>query len=258
LGDHSSLSDVRLLVSVSEGMEAVSALDGGADIIDAKNPLAGPLGMVTSDAFQAICRAVRGARPITAALGEARDAASVECAARDFVSAGAWLVKVGFAGIDSDEQASRLLKSAVVGASSGVRMRRDAARDETAGVVAVAYADADRATSVTPDALVRTATEAGARGVLLDTFDKEGPGVRQLLPLATLAAWVARAQRAGLFVAIAGRLDAGDLAWVRRSGADVAGVRGAACEGGRAGRVTSARVRLLHLLCQEAEPTQVT
>ena len=46
-------------------------------------------------------------------------------------------------------------------------------------------------------------------------------------------------------VALAGRLRRTDLAIARDAGADIAGVRGAACEGGRTGTVTSARVREL-------------
>ena len=60
-----------------------------------------------------------------------------------------------------------------------------------------------------------------------------------------LAAWVADAHDAGLLVALAGKLTADDLTFVRDAGADIAGVRGAACDGGRTGRVTADKVRLL-------------
>jgi uncharacterized protein (UPF0264 family) len=54
---------------------------------------------------------------------------------------------------------------------------------------------------------------------------------------------VDRARQAGLFVALAGKLDAADLPAMAALGADLAGVRGAACAGGRTGRVTAERVR---------------
>ena len=38
---------MRLLVSVMDASEALAALEGGADLIDAKDPLAGALGPVT-------------------------------------------------------------------------------------------------------------------------------------------------------------------------------------------------------------------
>ena len=40
----------------------------------------------------------------------------------------------------------------------------------------MAYADADRAASPDPRAIVDAAASAGATGVLLDTADKHGPG----------------------------------------------------------------------------------
>ncbi|HEX2310549.1 MAG TPA: (5-formylfuran-3-yl)methyl phosphate synthase, partial [Vicinamibacterales bacterium] len=61
--------------------------------------------------------------------------------------------------------------------------------------------------------------------------------------------WVERAHDAGLLVALAGKLAADDLAYVRDAGADIAGVRGAACDGGRTGRVSAERVRRLRALC---------
>ena len=89
------------------------------------------------------------------------------------------------------------------------------------------------------------AARAGAEGVLLDTADKTGPGLLALVPSAALATFIARVHARGLFVALAGQLTAGDLAFMRDTGADVAGVRGAACDTGRMGRVSADRVRLL-------------
>jgi uncharacterized protein (UPF0264 family) len=68
---------------------------------------------------------------------------------------------------------------------------------------------------------------------------------------AALAAWVARAHAAGLLTALAGKLTGDDLALAREAGADVAGVRGAACAGGRTGRVSADKVRRLSALCRE-------
>ena len=50
-------------------------------------------------------------------------------------------------------------------------------------------------------------------------------------------------------VSLAGKLAAPELPFVRDAGADIAGVRGAACDGGRTGHVTAARVRLLRHAC---------
>jgi uncharacterized protein (UPF0264 family) len=231
---------MQLLVSVTSTFDAEAALAGGADLIDAKDPTAGALGAVSLDQFHRIVCAVAGARPVTAALGDASDEAEVESSARAFAAAGAAFVKIGFAGIDAADRVRRLVAAVARGVKGGF----------TTAVVAAAYADADRARTISPRVLVDVAARAGAAGVLLDTFDKGSGGLRDLLAPRALSAWVASAHDAGLFAALAGKLTASDLACVRDAGADIAGVRGAACEGGRSGRVTADRVRLLRSACE--------
>jgi uncharacterized protein (UPF0264 family) len=221
---------MRLLVSVANAADAAAALAGGADLIDAKDPTGGALTAVAPEEFSAICGAVAGARPVTAALGTAAEEDAVERAAREFGQAGARFVKIGFAGIASGERVGLLTKAAVRGARTG--------GSGHCGVVAVAFADADRAAGP-------AAARAGAEGLLLDTADKSGPGLRGLMEAAALAAFVSSVREAGLFVALAGQLTAADLPFVRDAGADIAGVRGAACDGGRGGQVSAERVRQL-------------
>ena len=235
---------MRLLVSVANAAETSAALAGGADVIDAKNPLSGALGAVSADVLREIHARVGGARLVTAAIGDAADETDVEHAAGTFAAAGAALVKVGFAGMTSASRVGELITAAV----RGVRTRSGG----TGGVVAVAYADADRVASVAAGAFVDVAARAGATGVLLDTADKSGPGLRGLMTPTALARWVAEAHDAGLLVAVAGKLTADDLAFVRDAGADIAGVRGAACDGGRTGRLSSDRVAQLRKLCGPA------
>jgi uncharacterized protein (UPF0264 family) len=261
---------MRLLVSVTSAEEASAALAGGADVIDAKNPLAGALGAVPVDVLREIHATVAGARLVTAAIGDAADETAIEREAGMFAAAGAALVKVGFAGIASASRVEMLIRAAVRGVSANDGTRGPAIRPVGSGfsrigppeggphvrfrgVVAVAYADADRVASLEACAFVDVAARAGATGVLLDTSDKSGPGLRELMTAVALARWVARAHEAGLLVALAGKLTADDLAFVRDAGADIAGVRGAACEGGRTGRVSSERVALLRLLCNPPE-----
>lgn len=233
---------MRLLVSAASAEDAAAARDGGADLVDAKDPSAGALGAVTPPVFSQIVEAVGGARPVTAALGDPASASSVEADARMFADLGAALVKIGLSSATSLGDARAVAAGAVRGATAG--------RSGTA-VVLVAYADQPYA-RVSPMALLDVASAAGAAGVLLDTADKRGPRLTELTTLAWLTEWAARAHRRSLSVALAGRLRAEDLSIVRRCGADVAGVRGAACEGGRSGRVVAARVRDLCSVCRIA------
>jgi (5-formylfuran-3-yl)methyl phosphate synthase len=223
---------MRLLVSVRDATEAEAALAGGADIIDAKNPGAGALGAVSLTACRDIVSAVRGTCPVTAALGDAND---IERLARDaaaYVEAGASLVKAGFAGVGARARLDALLARAAAAAGPD-------------RVIAVAYADHQARGAPSPDAVIAAAAAAGIAGVLLDTAVKDGPGLRQLIDAAGLQAWVARARRHRLLAALAGRLEVADVGFVGAAAPDVAGFRGAACEGGRDGCVAESRVRLL-------------
>lgn len=216
---------MRLLVSVRNASEAEAALAGGADIIDAKEPLNGPLGPVAADVLQSICAVVDGAVPVSVALGDVgRDnvADGLLCAARADVA----FAKIGLGGAVRDSL------------QSFVRQRRPS-------LVVVAYADYEAANTPAPDEVIDVAIETHATGILLDTCDKDGSGLTALMTPRALRGFVARARSHGLGVALAGRLTAADIDRVCEAGPDILGFRGAACDGGRAGIVTADRVRTL-------------
>ncbi len=231
---------MQLLVSVRDEAEARAALAGGADIVDAKEPDAGPLGPVALDVMRAI-RAAAGRATLSAALGDATDQAAVAHDAAAYAKAGATFVKFGFAGISDIATVGRLLQAARGAGFVG------------AAIVAVGYADAERVGSITPAALIDVAAWSGVRGVLLDTAVKSGPGIRDLMTARGLAAWVRSARHAGLLAAVAGKLTGLDLPFVQDIGAHIAGVRGAACDGGRMGRVSAERVRQLRARIADGE-----
>ncbi len=226
---------MQLLVSVADACEARAALLGGADVIDAKDPRGGAVGAVAPSALRAIRDAVRCRRPLSAALGDVAHERTAARAARAAASLGVHYVKIGFQGIRDAAIARRLATAARDGAGACTR------------VVLVAYADWRRAESLSPPELAALAAEAGAAGVLLDTAFKNA-GLFELLPPQAVRGWVAAAHVAGLFAALAGSLRGRDLAVARDVGADIAGVRGAACVGGRTGRVSRARVAALSAL----------
>jgi len=228
---------MRLLVSVRGPVEARAAVAGGADVIDAKDPDRGALGAVRADRLAAIRREVGAARPVSAALGDVRDDAMVAAAAA--AAPGLAFVKLGFAGVTGEAQAQRLARAARRAVPAATRM------------VLVAYADWRRADSLAPARLVAVAAETGAAGLLLDTAWKDAPLFALESPHA-VAAWVDAARAAGLFAALAGSLSGGDFATARAVGAELVGVRGAACIGGRRGRVSRARVAALQRLVRAA------
>jgi uncharacterized protein (UPF0264 family) len=246
---------MRLLVSVAEAADARAAIDGGADIIDIKDPRRDALAAVSESQLRAITAEVGGERPVSVALGDiggsawsssaGQEGGGVAGLATAAPAAGAAFLKLGFAvGVTSSRAhwfATRLM----------ARVAPRASRNSCQIVVA-AYADASPK-QLDRFSVLDVADRCGAAGVLLDTREKRGRGLFDVLSGAAVAAWVETAHDADLMVALAGSLRAEDLAVAREVGADLVGVRGAACEGGRAGRVSVSRVRAL-VAAMEASP----
>ena len=85
----------------------------------------------------------------------------------------------------------------------------------------------------------RRRAAAGVGVCLLDTAVKDGRGLLDWLSPDELASLADDAHDAGLQMALAGALRAEDLPVIRATGADIAGVRSAACsDGRRSGRWT--------------------
>jgi uncharacterized protein (UPF0264 family) len=148
-------------------------------------------------------------------------------------------LKAGFAGVQSAYAVSETLRVAVKTAEK---------HRCTPQIIAVAYADHSLAQTLAPESIRAAALDAGCAGILLDTFTKRSGNLLTWYPSAPLARWIKGGRKHGLLVAIAGGIGIGELPEVATLGPDVIGVRGAACEGGRTGRVTIARVRGLRSL----------
>ena len=225
---------MRLLVSVRSKEEARAALAGGADIIDAKEPSRGALGPVEIGVLREIVNEVNGIRPVSAALGDSGDPESLAASARDAAAAGATFVKVGFADVRDPEA----VRSRLARVMEGVLLSTS-----PCAVVAVAYADWDEVGGAAPQAVLAAAAAEGAMGVLVDTVRKDGAGLFRCLGRAALGSLVREARARSLMVALAGRISIEDLSFAYEAGAEIAGVRGAACERGREGCVREERVR---------------
>lgn len=229
---------MRLLVSVVSAVEARVALDGGADIIDVKDPSQGPLGAPAPRVLSEVVSAVAGRAPVSVALGDMPDMPhTAALAARGASLGGADYVKVGLRGV-SEIDAAVALMAAVA----------DAVEPRTA-VVAVAYADAAALDppALAPAWLPELAARTGIAGVLVDTFTKDGRGLFHWLDPTELARLASDVRSAGAEFGAAGQLARQHLAGVD---ADVVGVRSAVCRGGDraaeldAGLVAELRVKV--------------
>ena len=241
---------MRLLVSVIDAAEARLAVAGGVDIVDVKNPAEGSLGAPVPDVIAQVRDVLPAEVPLSAAIGDLPSLpGTAALAALGAVRSGAAYVKIGLWGPSTREEAVAVLRAA-----------RDAL-DSGAAVIAVAYADAARVPSrpLPPRELVPAARQAGVTGCLLDTAIKDGRGLLSWLAPDTLAEMVAEAHVAGLEMALAGELRAEDLPAVRATGADIAGVRSAACrEGRRTAALDPLRIAQLRAVCAVEAPRATT
>jgi (5-formylfuran-3-yl)methyl phosphate synthase len=229
---------MKLLVSVTDAAEARLAVAGGVDIVDVKNPAEGSLGAPAPEVIERVREEVPAELPVSVALGDLPALpGTAALAAVGAARSGAAYVKVGLWGASTEDDAVAVLRASLAG---GVP------------VIAGAYADAERvdAHPLGPRSLVAAARRAGVAGCLLDTAVKDGRGLFEWLDAEALAALVAEAHGAGLVVALAGALRAEDLPAVRDTGADIAGVRSAACrDGRRTAPIDPDRIARLRELC---------
>ena len=232
---------MRLQVSVTDAEEARVAVEAGVDIVDVKNPAEGSLGAPTPGVIRRVREVVPPERPVSAAIGDLPNLpGTAALAALGAARSGAAYVKVGLWGTSATDEAVAVLRAV-----------RDAI-DGGAAVIAAAYADAERVPSrpLPPGAVVAAARRAKAGGCLVDTAVKDGRGLFEWLTPDALAALVAEGHAAKLEMALAGALRAEDLPTVRATGADIAGVRSAACRDGlRTAPLDTERIGRLRAMC---------
>jgi uncharacterized protein (UPF0264 family) len=230
--------DVGLLVSVRSAAEAVAALEGGASLIDIKEPDHGPLGRASNAVVAEVVAAVAGRRPVSAALGELLEDRG------ESPPPGLAFVKWGLAG---------------AGASATWCAALDARRSFGPEVVAVAYADWRCARAPSVDRVFQFAACRAGSVLLLDTHCKDAPSRGGSRP--TLLDWLTNAEivelcencrAAEVSVALAGSLGPAEIRGLAPARPNWFAVRGAACDGGRGGRVRAARVHELTCVIRQA------
>jgi uncharacterized protein (UPF0264 family) len=230
---------VKVLISPSDEKEAVEAIAGGADIIDVKNPREGALGAN----FPWVIKRIREIAPphveVSCTLGDIPNLpGAMSLAAVGAATTGVDYVKAGLYGLKTKDDAVYLMKN--IG-----RAIRDF--DSSIKVAATGYADAARIGSVNPLLVPEIAYEAEVDIAMVDTAVKDDKNLFSFLTAKQLASFVEKAHVYGLEVALAGSLRKEHLPMVYSLGAEVVGLRGAACTYGDRvnGRITKEKVREL-------------
>lgn len=235
-----------LLISVTTADEVPAAIQGGADIIDVKNPSEGALGASFPSTIRAVRQATPAALPVSAALGDVPNLpGTISLAALGAATCGVQYVKVGLMGPQQPADAVELLRRVY---------RAVHTYDPRIQVIATAYADAHKVGALLPQDLPRVAVEAGVDGCLLDTATKSGGNLFSNLSDNQLLEFIHRCRQANLLSALAGSIDHSDIPHIQALAPDIVGFRTAACQGDRVhGRIDAARVRRLKDLVEDSE-----
>lgn len=218
------MSETRLLVSVRTAEEASLALQGGAAVIDIKEPSRGALGRADLHTMHAIAHIVGKRAAISVAMGDLHELEQCEPGFNaTSLPANIAFMKIGLAGEAASDTHWRR------------RLAVMFARFPKVIAVPVAYWDAPGVLSPSPDEVLDWAIEHEATMVLIDTADKHGPG---LLSLAEdqprLALLLEKAGVHKINIALAGKLvgasfDAAVAMTRTHEAAVILGVRSAAC-----------------------------
>jgi uncharacterized protein (UPF0264 family) len=228
----------RLLVSVRNSAEAKIALDAGVDILDIKEPARGSLGNAepaTIHQIEQLARRHSPSVPVSVACGEVIDFPLSE----PIPTAGVSFLKLGLAGL----RGRRNWVSDWQDAKSQISTSGEA--DPASAWIAVAYVD-DQAQAPPADEVLTAAIETKCRGLLFDTFGKNGQNLFDCIPQKKLRVLIAEAQQQGLLCALAGNLRLTDLERVRELHADIVAVRTAACvEQNRQAEISAEAIRNL-------------
>jgi uncharacterized protein (UPF0264 family) len=219
-----------LLVSVRSAEEVEAALAGGADLIDAKEPAKGPLGPAEAEVVAAVIAKVKNRAPVSAALGEWSPNAITD--AHWHLELKLNYVKWGLAGYSPRPGWGEDLLDTRRELPVGVEM------------VAVAYADWERAKSVPPAEMVRFAKRFRFKAFLLDTWGKDGKTLLDFAAAAEVGDLVESLQRVGTTVAVGGSLRPEHVKQLKGVTPDYFAVRSSVCAAGkRDGVIDVARVK---------------
>jgi len=219
-----------LLVSVRAVDELEAALSGGADLIDVKEPGKGALAPAEAEVVAAVIAKVKGKVPVSAALGEWSPNAITD--AHWHLELKLNFVKWGLAGYSSRPGWGEDLLDTRRELPVGMEM------------VAVAYADWERAKSIPPAELVRFAKRFRFKAFLLDTWGKDGKTLLDFATPGEIGDLVESLKRVEMTVAIGGSLRSEHVKQLKGVNPDYFAVRSSACAAGkRDGVIDAARVR---------------
>jgi dihydroneopterin aldolase len=204
-----------MLASVTGPEEAEIAIAGGVDIIDLKDPSAGAFGSLPIERISETVASVALRRPTSAVTGDPKMQPHAAVRTVNGIAAtGVDYVKVG---LFPPEESQRAIIGALAETAAATRL--------------VACLFADREGNLIR--LIAPLAEAGFAGVMLDTADKSAGRLLARAGIPALSAFAQAAKDRGLFVGLAGGLEAPDVPRLLSLTPDFLGFRGALCAAGK-------------------------
>ncbi|SDF70094.1 hypothetical protein SAMN04488589_1165 [Methanolobus vulcani] len=216
---------MKLLISPINPEEAIAAYEGGADIVDVKNPKEGSLGANFPWIISSVKESINAGKPISATIGDFNfKPGTASLAALGAAVAGADYIKVGLYDVQTEEQALEMLTNITKAVKN---------YDSTKKVVASGYSDYERINSINPQLLPAIGAKAGVDVVMVDTGIKDGRSTFEFMDEEELTKFTTAIRQQGLESALAGTLKFEDLPMLKRIQPDIIGVRGMVCGGDR-------------------------
>ncbi|HDN73906.1 (5-formylfuran-3-yl)methyl phosphate synthase [Archaeoglobales archaeon] len=235
---------MKVLVSPRDLSEAIEALEGGADIIDVKNPAEGSLGANFPWVIREISEIVKKhGKEVSATTGDLPfKPGTASLAALGAAVSGADYIKVGLFGVKDYLQAIEMMR-AVVKAVKNFNSKIK--------IVAAGYGDYYRINSVSPLDLPKVASEVGADIVMVDTAIKDGTNLFDHLKVDKISKFVEIAHDNSLMCALAGNIGWNHIDILKKLKPDIIGVRTMVCENGRNTKIKRELVRKLMTAVRE-------
>ncbi|WP_342304121.1 (5-formylfuran-3-yl)methyl phosphate synthase [Methanolobus sp. ZRKC5] len=216
---------MKLLISPINPEEAIASHEGGADIVDVKNPKEGSLGANFPWIISSVKEAIKSEKPISATIGDFNfKPGTASLAALGAAVAGADYIKVGLYDVQTEGQALEMLTNITKAVKDF---------DPEKKVVASGYSDYERINSINPQLLPAVGAKAGVDVVMVDTGIKDGRSTFEFMDEEALTVFTAAIREVGLLSAIAGSLIFDDIPVLKRIQPDIIGVRGMVCGGDR-------------------------
>jgi len=199
-----------MLASVNSVAESNIVLNAGVDIIDIKNPHQGALGALEINAVRDIVAFVNGELLTSATIGDIK---SDDLKLSDYIinmsKTGVDYVKVG---LFDDAPSDYFIKIVSDAASKGIKL------------VIVVFAE-----NYKGDESIIPLLQSGIVGIMLDTKEKKGRGLRKIINGNELQQFVKIAKEFSLLTGLAGSLKLEDVVPLLECNADYLGFRGALC-----------------------------